>query len=171
MKRVSATAVTTLFLFLAPGTVAVLIPWRITRWRLSYPSWDSTPLRILGALLLTAGTAGLLDCFTRFVRKGHGTPAPFFPTETLVVTGLYRFVRNPMYVAILAMLLGQVLCFGNVSLLVYTAGAWLATHLFVCLYEEPTLRRTYGGSYDTYRAHVPRWLPRFTPWRGPDGSP
>jgi protein-S-isoprenylcysteine O-methyltransferase Ste14 len=131
---------------------------------------DPAPLRILGLILVAAGTAALLECFTRFVRKGHGTPAPLYPTETLIVTGLYRCVRNPMYAAILTVLIGQVLWFGNVSLLICTAGGWLTTHLFVCLYEEPTLRHTYGREYELYRAQVPRWVPRLTPWRGAGGA-
>ncbi len=114
-----------------------------------------------------------MESFVRFVRQGRGTPAPLYPTETLVVTGLYRYVRNPMVVAILAILIGQAFWFGNVSLLIDAAGAMIVTtspltHLFVCLYEEPTLRRSYGAQYDLYRSNVPRWLPRLTPWNSAD---
>jgi protein-S-isoprenylcysteine O-methyltransferase Ste14 len=123
---------------------------------------------MLGLVLIAAGAAGLAESFVRFVRQGRGTPAPLYPTETLVVTGLYRYVRNPMYVSILATLIGQAFWFGNVSLLIYAAGAWIVTHIFVCLYEEPTLQRSYGAQYDLYRSSVPRWLPRLTPWNSPD---
>lgn len=164
MKQSSAAAVTSAFFFLAPGSVAVLIPWSISRWHPRHPPWDPPLLRILGLVLIAAGAAGLVECFVRFVRTGRGSPAPLYPTETLVVTGLYRYVRNPMYVAVLAILMGQALWFGNVSLLIYAAGAWIVTHLFVCFYEEPTLRRTYGAQYDLYSTHVPRWLPRLGSW-------
>ena len=170
MQRTSAAWITTLFFVAAPGGVAGLIPWWISRWRVLHPPWDPEPLRVAGLVLMVAGAAGLVECFARFVRQGRGTPAPLYPTETLVISGLYRWVRNPMYVAILALLIGQALWFGNVSLLMYMAGAWLVTHLFVCFYEEPTLRRTYGAQYETYRAHVSRWLPRLTPWKG-EGTP
>lgn len=170
MKRASAAWITTLFFVLAPGTVAGLVPWQISRWRVLHPSWDPAVLRVIGILLIIAGAAGLVECFVRFVRQGRGTPAPIYPTERLVVSGLYRWVRNPMYTTVLALLIGQVLWFGNVSVLIYAAGAWLITHLFVCFYEEPTLRRTYGAQYDVWRAHVPRWIPRLKPWRDPAAS-
>ncbi|MGA8528745.1 MAG: isoprenylcysteine carboxylmethyltransferase family protein [Acidobacteriaceae bacterium] len=163
----SAALITILFFVLAPGTVAGYIPRRISRWRVLHPPWDPTLLRALGVLLISAGAAGLVECFVRFVRQGRGTPAPVFPTERLIVSGLYRWVRNPMYAAVLALLIGQALWFGNVSVLIYAAGAWLVTHLFVCFYEEPTLHRAYGEQYDAWRAHVPRWLPRLTPWKSP----
>jgi protein-S-isoprenylcysteine O-methyltransferase Ste14 len=166
MKRKSAGLITIVFFFLAPGTVAVLVPWLITRWQPMHPAWDPAPLRLIGLLLIALGAAALVECFARFVRQGWGTPAPVFPTERLVVTGLYRFVRNPMYVSVLGILIGQALWFGSVPMLIYTAGAWLVTHFFVLLYEKPTLRRSYGPQYDQYGAHVPRWLPRFTPWKG-----
>lgn len=170
MRRFAAAWVTALFLLVAPGTLDGLVPWWISHWRVLHPRWDPTPVRWLGILLILAGAAGLVECFARFVQRGRGTPAPVFPTETLVVSGLYRWVRNPMYVAVLTLLLGQAFWFGNGDLLIYAAGAWLATHLFVCFYEEPTLRRTYGAPYDAYRAGVPRWLPRFTPWKGAPAS-
>jgi protein-S-isoprenylcysteine O-methyltransferase Ste14 len=106
----------------------------------------------------------LLDSFARFALQGLGTPAPVFPTRHLVVTGLYRHVRNPMYLAVAAAILGQSLWFGNVRVLVYGFAVWLAFHLFVTAYEEPTLRRTYGHEYEEFCANVPRWIPRVRPW-------
>jgi protein-S-isoprenylcysteine O-methyltransferase Ste14 len=97
--------------------------------------------------------------------QGVGTPAPIFPTRHLVVTGLYRYVRNPMYVAVVSTILGQGLVLGNVTLLEYGGVVWLLFHLFVLAYEEPTLRAGFGPEYKVFSAEVPRWIPRFTPWR------
>jgi protein-S-isoprenylcysteine O-methyltransferase Ste14 len=85
----------------------------------------------------------------------------------LVVTGLYRYVRNPMYVAVIGIILGQALLFADRRLLLYAALFWLACHAFVVAYEEPTLRRTFGVPYAAFCAHVPRWIPRLSPWRPP----
>jgi protein-S-isoprenylcysteine O-methyltransferase Ste14 len=120
----------------------------------------------MGVVLVAAGTLVLLDSFTRFAIKGLGTPAPVFPTRYLVVTGLYRYLRNPMYVAVVALILGQGLILPNTRVLEYGAAVWLACHLFVILYEEPTLRATYGREYTAFCRDVPRWIPRLTPWRG-----
>jgi protein-S-isoprenylcysteine O-methyltransferase Ste14 len=125
------------------------------------------PLPWIGAALVAAGVLGLLECFARFALQGRGTPAPPAPPERLVVTGFYRHVRNPMYVAVVAAILGQALVFGSVALLEYGAVVWLMFHLFVLAYEEPTLGRSFGADYDVFRAAVPRWIPRITAWRGP----
>jgi protein-S-isoprenylcysteine O-methyltransferase Ste14 len=122
---------------------------------------------------MAAGLAVLLESFTRFALQGIGTPAPVFPTRHLVVQGAYRYVRNPMYVAVTSLILGQALLLGDTHLLAYAVFPWLVAHLFVVAYEEPTLRRTFGAEYETYCAHVPRWIPRFSPWHnarreGPD---
>jgi protein-S-isoprenylcysteine O-methyltransferase Ste14 len=166
VKKTYAALGSTIFFFLAPGIVAGLTPWWIGHWRFQYPPWDTRPLHWFGAVLVAAGLAGLIDCFARFVRDGRGTPAPPMPTETLVISGLYRYVRNPMYVAVLAIILGQGLLFGNTGILQYAAIAWICAHLFVLLYEEPILQHTYGDQYDLYRTSVPRWLPRLAPWQG-----
>ena len=108
----------------------------------------------------------LIETFARFALQGRGTPAPLYPTKTLVITGSYRFVRNPMYVAVLSLIFGQALLFGNVAVLVYGLAMWLIVHLFVLGYEEPTLSGTFGAQYDAYREGVRRWIPRLTPWRG-----
>jgi protein-S-isoprenylcysteine O-methyltransferase Ste14 len=104
--------------------------------------------------------------FARFGLEGLGTPSPIAPTQKLVVTGLYRYVRNPMYVAVVAVILGQALLFGDWRLLWYAALFWLACRIFVVVYEEPTLERTFGAEYEDFRANVPRWIPRLTQWRG-----
>jgi protein-S-isoprenylcysteine O-methyltransferase Ste14 len=95
-----------------------------------------------------------------------GTPAPVAPTKNLVVTGLYRYVRNPIYVAVVAIIVGQALLFGAWGLVLLGTVLWLAFHLFVVAYEEPTLQETFGAEYEAYRANVPRWVPRLTPWPG-----
>jgi len=161
MRRSLALLGTALFLVIAPGFVAGLVPWWISRWRLETPFAGWLPLRFLGGLLAAAGAAVLLDSFARFAIQGLGTPAPVFPTRILVVTGLYRYGRNPMYVAVLALVIGQGLVVGNVAVLGYGALLWLGFHLFVLAYEEPTLRAAYGAQYDRFCAEVPRWIPRF----------
>jgi protein-S-isoprenylcysteine O-methyltransferase Ste14 len=112
------------------------------------------------------GAIGLLDSFARFAVQGVGAPAPVFPTRSLVVTGLYRYVRNPRYVAVVGTILGQGLILGNLRLLEYGGLVWLLFHTFVLVYEEPTLRESFGSQYRVFCAEVPRWIPRFTPWRG-----
>jgi protein-S-isoprenylcysteine O-methyltransferase Ste14 len=154
------------FLVVAPGAVAVLAPRWISRWRMQPPFLGVSAIRVLGALLIVAGVPVLLESFARFALQGLGTPAPVMPTEHLVVKGFYRHVRNPMYVAVVSLIVGQGLLLGDVRLLEYAAAVWLCFHLFVLAYEEPTLRRTFGAEYDAFRAHVPRWLPRLRPWRG-----
>jgi len=123
-------------------------------------------MRVIGAVLIAAGTLVVLDSFARFALQGLGTPAPAFPTRHLVVNGFYRYVRNPMYFAVVAVILGQAALFGDVRVFEYALCAWLVAHLFVLAYEEPTLRKTFGAEYESFRANVPRWIPRVTPWRG-----
>jgi protein-S-isoprenylcysteine O-methyltransferase Ste14 len=138
MRRVLAIAGSAVFLVLAPGTVAGLVPWWISRWRLETPMNGWLPLRFVGCLLIAAGVPILVDSFARFALQGFGTPAPVFPTRHLVITGLYRFVRNPMYVAVVSVIIGQGLLLGNIRVLEYGAVVWLGFHLFVIGYEEPT---------------------------------
>ena len=160
MKRAQAAAGTALFLFMAPGMVAGLVPWLLSRWRLGPPLLGVPAIRVLGVPLIAAGLYVLLDSFVRFALQGRGTPAPVLPTERLVVTGLYRRVRNPMYVAVVALVIGQGLLLGNLRVLAYGALLWLAFHAFVLAYEEPTLRGSFGADYDAFCASVPRWIPR-----------
>ena len=156
---------TAAFLVLAPGTVAGFVPWWISRWHIHAPFPGFAFLRVIGGLLIAVGIAVLLESFARFALQGLGTPAPVFPTRHLVVKGFYRFVRNPMYVSVLAVLVGEALFLGSAGILVFAACAWLVAYLFVIGYEEPTLLKSFGVEYETYRSHVPRWLPRFNPWR------
>jgi protein-S-isoprenylcysteine O-methyltransferase Ste14 len=164
--RVSAALGTAIFLFVAPGTFAAFMPWWMTRWQVhaSFPGF--TIVRAIGALLIVAGMIGLLDAFARFALQGIGTPAPIYPTRRLVVTGSYRYVRNPMYIALVSLVLGQALFLGDIHVLIYGLCFWLLTHLFVLLYEEPTLRRSFPEDYAAFTANVPRWIPRLTPWQG-----
>jgi protein-S-isoprenylcysteine O-methyltransferase Ste14 len=120
----------------------------------------------LGVLLLVAGAALLLYAFARFVLEGAGTPAPVAPTERLVVGGLYRHVRNPMYEAVAATIVGQALILGRPGLLLYAALFAATVATFVLGYEEPTLADQFGTEYEAYRRAVPRWIPRLRAWRG-----
>ena len=149
------------FFVVAPGVVAGVVPGWVTGW------WDRgdapaylVPLRAVGVLLVVAGVAVLVPAFVRFVAEGIGTPAPAAPTEQLVVGGLYRHVRNPMYLAVIAIVVGQALLLARPVLLVYAAVAAAAMVSFVTWYEEPALRRQHGEAYDAYRRAVPGWLPR-----------
>ncbi|MBI2685658.1 MAG: isoprenylcysteine carboxylmethyltransferase family protein [Acidobacteria bacterium] len=164
-RKSSAIIGSAVFLIIAPGFVAGLVPFWISRWRLDAPFFGTPLVRVAGGMLLTLGILGLLDSFVRFALQGIGTPAPVFPTRHLVVTGLYRYVRNPMYVAVVSAILGQGLVFGNAALLRYGGLVWILFHLFVLVYEEPALRASFGDEYNTFCAHVPRWIPRLTPWK------
>jgi protein-S-isoprenylcysteine O-methyltransferase Ste14 len=152
------------FLVLAPGIVAGLVPWGLTGWRVRQPLPYWLPLRVAGLILLAAGVAVLLHAFWRFVVEGLGTPAPVVPTKRLVVGGLYRYVRNPMYLAVTATIVGQALALGQPILLLYAAAFAVAVVAFVRWYEEPGLRRRFGDEYETYRRAVPAWWPRRDPW-------
>ncbi|TWD79885.1 protein-S-isoprenylcysteine O-methyltransferase Ste14 [Kribbella amoyensis] len=143
----------TAFFFAAPGVVAGVVPWWISGW----PAPRFWP----AVVLVAAGVLVVLRAFARFVREGRGTPAPIAPTEELVVGGEYRCVRNPMYVGVVAAVLGQALLFLDPWLLLYAVVAWSVMAAFVRFYEEPELRRRYGPRYDAYRAAVPAWWPRF----------
>jgi protein-S-isoprenylcysteine O-methyltransferase Ste14 len=166
MSRALAIAGSAVFLVIAPGFVAGLVPWWISHWRFEGPFFGLLLCRIAGGLLIGLGLIGLLDSFARFALQGLGTPSPVFPTRHLVVTGLYRYVRNPMYVGVVSAIAGQGLLFGNVRLLEYGALAWLLFHVFVLAYEEPVLRATFGSEYEVFCKEVPRWIPRLAPWKG-----
>lgn len=164
MTKVSAVFGTALFLALVPGIVAGLIPFWISGWEQQAPLFGLPILRWVGLALIAIGAPVLLDSFARFALQGLGTPAPVAPTKHLVVTGLYRYVRNPMYLAVAAAIFGQALYLGSVALLVYSVIFALIVHAFVLAYEEPTLRSTFGAEYERFCAHVNRWWPRLHPW-------
>ena len=165
LSRPAALVGTLAFLVLAPGTVVVLLPWLITGWQSGDPFFGLAATRWIGAVLIAAGGALLLDAFARFALDGIGTPAPVLPTRHLVVTGPYRYVRNPMYVGVVAAIIGQALLLAEGTLLAYAGLVWLASHVFILAYEEPTMRARYPTEYALYCGDVGRWLPRLTPWR------
>jgi len=167
--RLRAVLGSVLFLILAPGTVAGLVPWWISKWKVQPVSPAFLIIQLLGLLILAVSILILIEAFARFALQGIGTPAPVLPTRHLVVSGFYRYVRNPMYVAVVGAILGQSMILGNLMLLLYAGLGWLVSHLFVVIYEEPTLRRTFGDEYDAFCANVPRWIPRLRPWMGPVG--
>src|SRR5262245_34475198 len=143
LRRLSAILGSLLFLVVAPGTLAGFLPWSITRWQVQQTSWAAAPVRVLGWLLVVVGLSVVLDSFGRFALQGLGTPAPVFPTRKLVVEGFYRYTRNPIYIAVEFIILGQGLIFSDVRLFAYGVLFWIPCHLFVLFYEEPTLRRTF----------------------------
>ena len=165
MKRMPAILGSAIFLAIAPGIVAGYVPWRICRWHVGSPILGTSSFRLVGALLIAAGLPVLLESFARFALKGLGTPAPIFPTRHLVVSGLYQHVRNPMYVAVVTLILGQGLFFGSLGVLEYGIAVWTVLYVFVLIYEEPTLRNRHGLEYEEFCANVPRWIPRLRPWR------
>ena len=164
MRRPAAAVGSAVFFLVGPGIVAGLIPWWLTGWRVREPVPYWAPMRVLGVILLAAGLFALVQAFVRFVVEGLGTPAPIAAPERLVVGGLYRYVRNPMYVAVLAVIAGQALILGQLVLLPYAATFWLITAAFVHWYEEPALTRRFGADYEAYRRAVPAWRPRLRPW-------
>ena len=152
------------FFAVAPGVVAGLIPYWLTGWHFLNPLPYWTPVRIAGASVTIVAGLFLVSAFVRFVVEGLGTPAPVAPTRHLVVGGVYRYVRNPMYLAVIAAIAGQALLFGQLGLLAYAVIAGLTMFGFVKAYEEPYLADRYGAEYDEYRRAVPGWWPRLTPW-------
>ena len=134
------------FLFLAPGVVAGVIPWLLTRWEVDRTLW--LPLRLAGGVVVAISVGVLLHAFARFVVEGIGTPAPVAPTERLVIGGLYRYVRNPMYLAVVGAIVGQALLLGQLALLLYAGALWAVFYAFVRWYEEPNLSRRFGADYD-----------------------
>ena len=159
-----------LWLVVAPGSVTVLFPWLLSEWAVRPPFFGLNACRWLGWLLILLGVSRLIEAFARFAFYGRGTPAPYMLTERLVITGSYRYVRNPMYIAILSIVLGQALILGQSALLGYVLALWVGFQVFVLLYEEPSLRRRYGQQYENYCTAVRRWWPRARPWSG-DASP
>lgn len=146
-----------LFLIIAPGFVAGYIPLALLRRR---PQIEAGFFAYLALPLWLIGVIVLLWCFWDFLAKGRGTPAPIDPPKELVVTGLYNYVRNPMYVGVLIIIIGHFLWLKTIWMIVYAAVVFLAFYLFVTLYEEPHLKKTFGAVYGNYVRKVPRWIPR-----------
>lgn len=161
--RLVAAAGSAIFFAVAPGVVAGLIPWWLTGWRIAEPMPVWAPLRVVGAVLTLAAALVLISAFVRFVIEGVGTPAPVAPTRHLVVGGLYRYVRNPMYIAVVSAIVGQGLFLGQLGLLVYAAVVGAVMAAFARWYEEPALLERFGDEYAEYRRAVPGWWPRLRP--------
>jgi len=142
--------------FGGPTLVAGVVPWLLTHWHADDQPWA---LKLLGVIVLAIGALLVLETTARFALQGRGTPAPWAPPERFVARGSYRFTRNPMYLGVLALILGQGLLLGRELLFVWAASAWLIFQLFLLLEEEPGLRRRFGAEYEDYCARVPRWLP------------
>jgi protein-S-isoprenylcysteine O-methyltransferase Ste14 len=165
MRMRTAAVGSAVFFLVAPAVVSGLIPWLLTGWRVREPVPYPAPVRLIGTVLLIAGLIVVIQAFVRFVVEGLGTPAPVAAPDRLVVGGPYRYVRNPMYVAVLAVIVGQALILGQPGLLLYAATIWLIVASFVRFYEEPTLARRFGTQYEAYRRAFPAWWPRLRPWR------
>jgi protein-S-isoprenylcysteine O-methyltransferase Ste14 len=150
-------------LFGGPGLLLVVVPWLVTRFRLpaEVPGWQV----VLCALLIAGGLVPLFESILRFIVVGRGTLVPTVPTEHLVASGLYAYVRNPMYLGVLTVLAAQTVLFRSRGLLIELAAAWFAIELFVRFYEERRLARAFPEDYALYSRNVRRWLPRLSPWR------
>lgn len=149
-----------LFTILVPGTVAVYIPFLLTQ-TLPPTSWA---WRLASLPVFAVGAAIYAWCVWDFATFGRGTPAPIDAPKTLVVHGLYRYTRNPMYVGVLTTVLGWSVRYRSARMVGYAFTLWLLFHSFILLYEEPHLQRVFGSAYTRYRAHVGRWWPRTRPW-------
>ena len=167
MSKATAILGSALFFVVAPLVLAGYVPWWMTHWQFGPAFFGLELTRAIGLMLIIAGVPGVVDSFARFALQGLGTPAPIAPTQKLVVTGLYRYVRNPIYVGVVAVIFGQALLFADQRLLSYAALLWLFFHVWVLVIEEPTLKETFGAQYEDFRANVPRWVPRLTPRRVP----
>jgi protein-S-isoprenylcysteine O-methyltransferase Ste14 len=160
-------AVGTAVFAIAPASAAGVLPWLLTRWKVRRPVPGGLPAQGAGVLLIGAGAVVISGSFARFAVEGIGTPAPFAQTKHLVVGGFYRFVRNPIYLALAAAITGQGLLLGQPKLFGLVALGAVPVAAFVRFHEEPTLARRFGSEYEAYRESVPRWLPRLTPGSRP----
>ena len=169
MRRRTAAAGSSVFFLVAPCVLTGLLPWWLTRWEMRWESAWAAPLQLAGVVMIAAGAAVIVSSFVRFVREGAGTPAPVAPARHLIVGGLYRHVRNPIYVALIAVILGEALLLGQPILVPYAAAVFAAVASFVRWREEPVLTARFGTPYMEYRRAVPGWVPRLRPWR-PDAE-
>ena len=165
MKKAKAAVGSLVFLLVAPGVVAGVIPWLLTGWQVRQPLPYWGPLLVLGGAVLVAGVVVLTHSFIRFALEGIGTPAPVAPTKRLVIGGLYRYVRNPMYLAVVGTIFGQALLLGQPLLILYGGAIWIIFVIFVRWYEEPTLAQHFGREYEDYKRAVPPWWPRVRQWK------
>jgi protein-S-isoprenylcysteine O-methyltransferase Ste14 len=154
----------------APATALGVVPWLLTRWQVRHPVPGGVPAQALGGVLAAAGAAVVAHSFVRFAVEGVGTPAPVAPTRNLVVSGMYAYVRNPIYLALAAALAGEGLLLGQPKLLACGGLVLLPAAVFVRLYEEPKLARTFGSGYEEYLRNVPGWIPRLRPWHREAGG-
>jgi protein-S-isoprenylcysteine O-methyltransferase Ste14 len=136
------------------------VPWRYFGLPEVRPNWGN-PIHLLGLSCMALGTGLLLTCIWEFARSGRGTLSPVDPPRKLVVRGLYRYVRNPMYLSVTILVLGELILTRSQALLIYWIIWFAAVNLFVIFYEEPTLRRQFGEEYERYTREVGRWLPRW----------
>jgi protein-S-isoprenylcysteine O-methyltransferase Ste14 len=165
VRRSVAATGSAIFFAVAPATVAGTLPWLFTHWTMHGSFGVNWPMRAAGAVLVAIAGTVLLHAFARFVLEGRGTPAPVAPTERLVVGGLYRYVRNPMYIAVVTAVVAQALLLNQFALLWYAVTLAVVFFAFVRGYEEPTLSARFGDEYDVYRRAVRGWLPRLRPWQ------
>ncbi len=156
---------TIVFVIVVPGTVVGYGPFLLSHWQMEPPFFGWPVMRWLGVLLVVCAAPIFVDFVMRFAGEGRGTPAPIAPTRHLVVGGCFRYVRNPGYISVVSLLVGQGLLFGSASIVLYAVIVAFVFHLFVRLYEEPTLRRQFGAEYAAYCRAVPRWIPRRRAWR------
>jgi protein-S-isoprenylcysteine O-methyltransferase Ste14 len=146
-----------LFIAFVPGTIAGWLPWYIAGAQPVPPGGRVVGVRLLGAILVAGGWSALMWCAVDFARRGRGTPAPYDAPRTLVISGLYRITRNPMYLSVLAAIIGHALLFQSRAVAIYAVVFALCCHAMVVLYEEPRLAREFGDAYAEYRERVPRW--------------
>jgi protein-S-isoprenylcysteine O-methyltransferase Ste14 len=163
MRRSTAAAVSVAWGVALGGTFACLLPYLMSEWHFHRPLPYWTVAQAAGGLLICAGLVPLVESFVQFTKSG-GTPVPVASPPRLVVSGSYRYVRNPIYAGFMAVLLGEALVFGSAGLLEYTAVAWCIGAAAVRCYEEPTLARKFGAEYQEYRRAVRAWIPRLHPW-------
>lgn len=170
MRRSTAAVVSAAWGIALGGTFACLLPYLLNEWHFHRPLPYWAVMQAAGGLLICAGLVPIVQSFIDFI-KVHGTPVPLAPPPRLVVSGFYRYVRNPIYVGFLAILAGEALLFGSLGLLKYTAVAWCIGAAAVRFYEEPTLSRKFGAEYQAYRRAVRAWIPRLNPWTPGESAP
>ncbi|MGD9187207.1 MAG: isoprenylcysteine carboxylmethyltransferase family protein [Desulfobacteraceae bacterium] len=148
-----------IFIIVLPGAVMVYAPYYLLSLNIELFFPDINVFRFIGLIPISIGAAIILWCLWDFIYSGKGTPAPIDPPKNLVVKGLYRLTRNPMYVGVLFVLFGEILLFESTVLIIYSFFVWILFNSFVVFYEEPTLKDKFGHSYEQYIDLVPRWLP------------